>query len=156
PPYNRQLLILPDGTISYPDVGIVQASGKTVVELQEELRKALEGPPAGLRNPRVNVTVVSFPGAQGPGLGRVSVLGAVKQPGVVQIGDNARLIEALAQLGGPAPNADLTKIQITHRDLSVEQVDLTNPTGTGNVVLRDGDVIAIPEQQSTVLTASIL
>jgi len=145
------LRVLPDGTINYTDVGIIQAAGKTVTELQEEIQRGLA---RVLVNHRVFVSVTELPPGGAAQVGRVAILGAVKQPGVVPVGQDTRLIEAIAELGGPLPTADLQRVQVTHRDLSVTQADLTG--ADQNLILREGDIVAIPEIQSTVLTASIL
>jgi len=42
PDLNKQLVVRPDGKITYPLIGEVQASGRTVKQLQEEILKRLE------------------------------------------------------------------------------------------------------------------
>jgi polysaccharide export outer membrane protein len=42
PDLNKQLVVRPDGKITYPLIGEVQAAGKTVKQLQEDILKRLE------------------------------------------------------------------------------------------------------------------
>ena len=42
PELTKQIVINPDGKISYPLIGQVQAAGKTVKQIQEEIHKRLQ------------------------------------------------------------------------------------------------------------------
>lgn len=159
-PYNRQLKVLPDGTITYPEIGEIVVAGKTIQELTDVITAGLVK--AGLRNPRVTISVQPGPGPGGEqgAVGRVVVLGQVRQPGAFNLGPNTRLIEAIAEAGGPTEKADLGRVQITRGDLTTLVVDLTGAPAPGaptaNIPLRDGDTIVVPEIQRSVLTGSIL
>src|SRR5688572_6716455 len=52
--FDRTVTIQPDGKISYPLVGTLQAAGLTVAQLSERLRKALD---RDLVGPRVTVSL---------------------------------------------------------------------------------------------------
>ncbi len=65
---KKEALVRPDGGISYPLVGEIQAAGKTVLELREEITKRLE---KYIPDAVVSVTVLKT-GSQ-----RVYVLGKV-------------------------------------------------------------------------------
>lgn len=160
--YNRQVKILPDGRIYYPVVGEVVAAGKTVTEVRDILDRGLA---AELRGHRVSVDVTPgpdpVPGAPGgraiddQGRGRVTVMGAVRQPQVLGLLENMRLPEAIVQAGGPAPDADLSRVTITRDDLTVATVDFYSEAGR-LFRLRAGDIVVVPGSQGSALSAAAL
>src|SRR5262249_47392679 len=77
--FDRIVTVQPDGKISYPVVGQLQAAGLTVLELAEKLRLGLN---RQLVNPQVTVSLKSI---SSQGAGRASLLGAVVRPGVYDI-----------------------------------------------------------------------
>src|SRR5438094_44186 len=77
--YDRTLTIQPDGRIQFPSVGEVAAAGLTPAQLAERLQKALN---ADLVDPQVTVSLKEINKGL---LRRVSVLGAVKNPGVFEL-----------------------------------------------------------------------
>jgi len=56
---QSEVAVSPDGTISFPMVGVVQAAGKTIDEFQTLLRERLE---EYIPGPEVNVTLLSADG----------------------------------------------------------------------------------------------
>ncbi|MBI1896283.1 MAG: polysaccharide biosynthesis/export family protein [Acidobacteria bacterium] len=109
------------GSINLPVAGRVQAAGLTADELESELRRRLSGI---LQEPEVTVTVSEFRSHP------VSILGAVKNPGVHQVHGRKTLFEILSLAGGL--NADAgNAIKITRRKtagpMPLPSVD--DPTG---------------------------
>jgi polysaccharide export outer membrane protein len=141
--FGRTVTIQPDGKISYPLVGTLQAAGLTVAQLSERLRRALD---RDLVGPRVTASLKEM---QRTPLGRVSVLGAVRVPGSYEIKGGTTLAEVLASAGGPTSSADLRRVTITRADQSVRTIDLSQTEKTGrlerNTVLQAGDFIVVPE-----------
>jgi protein involved in polysaccharide export with SLBB domain len=142
--YDRTLTIQPDGKIVFPIVGEVPAAGMTVLQLQERLQQGLQ---VELKRPRVTVSLKEINKGL---LRRVSVLGAVKSPGVYELKEQSTLAELLATAGGPSNVADLRRVTITRADGEKQQVvDLSRAARTGelteNVVLEPGDLIIVPE-----------
>jgi len=80
-----------EGCIELPMIGSVKAVGLTPLQLAVELRKRLDG---FVRDPEVSVDVVEIKSRP------VSVMGAVKTPGVYQLNTQKRLLEVLASAGG--------------------------------------------------------
>src|SRR5262249_13177921 len=99
PGYDRSVTIQPDGKIFYPGVGEVTAAGLTVPQLREKLLAGLE---RTLNHPDLTISLRDIRSA----VNRVSVLGAVRAPSVLDLKPHWRLTEALAAAGGPAGNAD--------------------------------------------------
>lgn len=84
--------IHPRGEIEMPLLGPVAVSGLTVSETADRLQQGLEG--RFYRNPRVEVEVVEHVAH------RISVLGAVKNPGVYPVAGGDRILDAIERAGG--------------------------------------------------------
>ncbi len=82
---KKEALVRPDGGISYPLVGELQAAGKTVLQLREEITKRLE---KYIPDAVVSVTVLKT-GSQ-----RVYVLGKVTKPGEFPVGRSVGAIDS--------------------------------------------------------------
>jgi protein involved in polysaccharide export with SLBB domain len=140
---DRTVTVQPDGQISFPFVGLYRAGGLTTSELGEKLRQQLD---RDLVSPHVTVSLKEL---NHPTVPRVSVLGAVRNPGVFDIREGSTLADALAAAGGPLPMADLRRVMITRTDRTVKAADLveTGKSGRldGNVVLVTGDIVVVPE-----------
>ena len=92
------------GNLQLPLIGTVMAKGKTTGELTELIRGRLAE--SYLQNPQVTV-VVSTAASQ-----KVTVDGAVTQPGVYQMTGNTSLIQAVAMARGPSRTAELTRVAV--------------------------------------------
>lgn len=101
--------IRPDGRISFPLIGDVQAEGLTVSELNQALA---EGLGRFILAPKVTVIVHEFNSQQ------YTIFGEVVEPGVYPMTTEVSITEALASAGG------LNKGQF--RATSVELADLTH------------------------------
>lgn len=92
------------GNLQLPLIGTVMAKGKTTAELTELVRSRLAE--SYLQNPQVTI-VVSQAASQ-----KVTVDGAVIQPGVYQMQGNTSLLQAVAMARGPARTAELTRVAV--------------------------------------------
>jgi polysaccharide export outer membrane protein len=139
---KKDVLVMPDGSISYPLIGEVRAAGRTVREIREEITKRLD---KYIPDPVVSVTVLKT-GSQ-----RVYVLGKVNKPGDFPVGRYVDVLQALSMAGGVTPFADTNNIRIMRRD-GDRQVVLPFEYGAvvrgqkleENVELRAGDVVVVP------------
>ena len=104
--------VRPDGKISIPLIGEMPASGKTAIQLQQEITLKYAQFVAA---PAVTVVVkeVNSP--------KVSVLGEVKNPGVYKIKERSTLLDAIAMAGGLTEYAKKDKITIIRVDTAGEQ-----------------------------------
>jgi len=139
---KREVLVRPDGGISYPLIGDVQAAGKSVDELRAEITKRLE---KFVPDAAVSVTVLRA-GSQ-----RVYVIGKVTRSGEFLVGRNVDVLQALSMAGGLTQFADQNGIRVVRRD-GDRQVVLPFEYGRivrgekleQNVLLRAGDVVVVP------------
>jgi polysaccharide export outer membrane protein len=94
-----------DGRILLPLIGQIQAAGRTTGELSDDIATALKR--KYMKDPQV---VVSLKEAQG---NRVTVDGAVVQPGVYPLVGPTTLLQAVSLAKGPDPKlADIKKVAI--------------------------------------------
>jgi polysaccharide export outer membrane protein len=107
----------PDGTISILPGGSIRAAGKTVDELGAEISKRVsdivqnpilnvsvkeyKSQPLFISEPVVNVVIEEINSR------RISILGAVKSPGIVKLRTPTSIMDAISQAGGLSEDADL-------------------------------------------------
>lgn len=139
---SRQLPVRPDGKISMPLLHDIQASGLTPMQLRDKIATALA---EFMPSPEVSVTVLEVRSY------RVSVLGEVQRPGVLQLKAPTTVLEALALAGGFRDFASPSKIVIFRKDNAGQTQRLrfnynraVGSAGEDNVTLRSGDVVVVP------------
>ena len=91
PELAASVVVRPDGRISLPLTGELEASGKTAVELQNEITERLR---QFVSNPVVNVMVKEINSL------KISVLGEVRKPDVYRLNDRITVLDAIAMAGG--------------------------------------------------------
>lgn len=88
---TRDLVVGPDGRISYILVGEINVLDMSFSELKAELEKRLD---PYLIDPNVSIIGISYEG------NHVSILGAVSRPGQIVISGSDRVLDVLAKAGG--------------------------------------------------------
>jgi polysaccharide export outer membrane protein len=91
PELTTTVTIRPDGRISLPLAGELEASGKTAAELQQEIATKLS---KYVVQPVVNVMVKQVNSL------RISVMGEVRRPDVYRIKNRVTVLDAIAMAGG--------------------------------------------------------
>jgi len=147
---QRQVKVLPDGTIAFPLVGQLKAQGYLPQELESAISSRLKNQYRG-EVPQVTVSVVSPSGMQ------FSVLGKVRSPGSFTPGRYVNVLEALSMAGGPNEFANLDNILIIRkvgdqvRSIHVGLAPIFKGGGGAAAVARDnlleietGDTIIVP------------
>ena len=136
---EQTVTVRPDGKISFPLAGEIQAEGLTVPQLTEVLTQRLS---TAVKNPNVSVMVKEVRSF------RVHFVGRIVKPGVYPIKGGTPLLQALTLAGGPSENADLAAAYIIrgdktlHIDLRklIQEADLSK-----NIRLEREDTIVVPE-----------
>jgi polysaccharide export outer membrane protein len=137
-----QFIVLPDGTISFPLIGELQAAGRTLSDLKKEMVEKISvyapDPTFSIEVKQVNSMLIY-------------VIGRVNQSSRFSLNANVTVLQALAMAGGLNPFAkrdkikvfrqegDKTKILRFHYDDVVEGKRLEE-----NITLKRGDVIVVP------------
>lgn len=149
---NRQVLVLPDGRISVPLAGSVQAAGTTVEALESSIADRLASNFAVRPSVFVSVTGITEEDVVFP----VYVLGRVGDPGLREVEPGTTLLQAIALAGGLDPFAATKRIQLRRTDPQSGQERLFlfnyNAVERGGAIaqmiaLREGDVILVPERR---------
>lgn len=119
------------GTISYPFLGELQARGKTLGELSEQIIQGLKGP--YLVDPKVNISILEYR--------QVYVGGEVKTPGGYPFQPGLTVQKAIALAGGFTERASRRKIRITH-----ESAEKGSHYASGiNALVLPGDILTVEE-----------
>jgi polysaccharide export outer membrane protein len=142
PDLDAQVRVAPDGTISLPHLGRVRVSGMTEDGLAGLYRRALQRRDI-VKNAEVLVSTVTF-GAQ------VSVLGAVRSPGIQVMDRPTTLAEAVSRAGGAVQPAGTIIVrrsarggtQVTRYD---QEAVLTGRGPAANPYVANGDQIYVEE-----------
>ncbi len=103
PDLSTTVVVRPDGKISLPLIGEIEAVGKTAPQLQEDTTKRLR---KYLTEPAVTVIVTQI---NSP---KISVLGQVRRPDVYRIKQRMTVLDAIALAGGFTEYADRDKVVI--------------------------------------------
>ena len=138
----EEVLVRPDGYISFPLMGNMRVAGKTVPEVGEEMRQGLT---KFIPDPVVHVAVKGLNG------NLVYVIGKVARPGVFPMGTQVDVVQALSMAGGMTPYAAANKVRILRRSQGKQTAipfsygDIEKGTNLEqNVVLQPGDVVVVP------------
>jgi len=140
--------VRPDGMISVPLIGDVQAGGKTPTQVAELIRQKLA---QYVRDPSVAVILTDLRSHEF--LSRVRITGAVRSPRSLPYRQGMTVLDAILEAGGvndfAAPNRTklYRKIKEKTEILDVELGDILNKGRLEtNVSLIPGDVITVPER----------
>jgi len=157
PSLNRNVLVLPDGSINFPFTNGMQAAGKTITQLQSSLAAALTPNFASRPNVFISLSQLASAGQDnGKVAGELSVyfLGEVNHPGEVNLPKNTTLLQALAMSGGLTKFAATKRIQLRRTGADGHEIIYKfnykaiadGAQITGSTVMQDGDVIIVPQR----------
>lgn len=139
---TRSVVVLPDGKISFPLVGELVAGGKTVTQLNRELKAKLAR--------YVSDVGLTVEVKQSNSM-IIYIIGRVNAPGRQVMLDSTNVLQALAMAGGLNPFADRGAVRVFRRqggktlvfpfdyDEVAEGRHLEN-----NIELQRGDVVIVP------------
>ena len=141
PELTRVIPVRPDGRISLPLAGEVEAAGKTASELQAGLSKALS---PYIKDATVAVLVREINAS------RVFVLGEVTKPGGFPLRGPMTVVQAVALAGGRTPFGGDEVVWLRQKqDGGADRVSLSfkgliKGEAAGALWLRGGDVLYVP------------
>ncbi|MBN1911348.1 MAG: polysaccharide biosynthesis/export family protein [Pirellulales bacterium] len=143
---NLSVRVTPEGTISLPAIGVIQAQGLTLQELRVELREAYLKEVEGIEV--IPVLVQRAPRY-------VYVLGEVALPGRYEMSGPTTLMQALAMAGGWNVGAHLRQVVVFRRGedwrLMATMLNIhpalygKQPCPPAEIWLSDSDVIVVPK-----------
>jgi polysaccharide export outer membrane protein len=111
-----------DGSVRLPLLGTVELAGFTTEQAEKEILTAME---PYFVDPSITVTISDFRSQP------VSVLGAVRNPGVIQLRGPTTIVEAISMAGGLSHDAGYTaklSRRLSEGEIDLDTVEL-DPTG---------------------------
>ena len=139
---TQEVVVRPDGMISFPLVGDVPAAGRTIEDVRLELVKRLN---RFVQNPQVSVLAIKILSY------KIYVIGRVNKPGEFLVGHYTDVLQALSLAGGLNQFAAENDIRIMRRNRGEQQVfqfrygDVRKGKEMSqNIILERGDVVVVP------------
>lgn len=143
---ERELRVNATGQISLPLIGVVQAGGKTVLELETEIAENLGK--TYLQNPQVTVFIKEFTSQ------RVTVEGAVKKAGIYPITGQTSLLQAIALAGGTDSDVADEKLVVVFRTVNGQRMaakfnleEMRNGAAADPLIYGD-DIVVVNESRA--------
>lgn len=139
---SRTVSIRPDGKISLPIIGDLQAAGLTPSQLRDSIKERLQ---EYKETPEVSVIIKEVNSLA------VFIMGEVARPGKFQLRSKTTLLQVISLAGGFTQYADHENIVLLRREgagetrIRIRYKDIVsgrNPDG--NVLLHQGDTILVP------------
>jgi polysaccharide export outer membrane protein len=149
---NRTTLVLPDGRISVPLAGSIQAAGRSVESVESTIADRLASNFAVRPSVFVSVVAVTDEVETFP----IFVVGQVGEPGQRDVEPGTTMLQAIALAGGLDRFAATKRIQLRRADPSTgqERLYIFNYAAVERggaiqsmITLREGDVIVVPERR---------
>ena len=140
---KQEVVVLPDGTISFPLAGHVAAAGKTTDELVSLLRERLS---KFIPESEINVRLIAAEG------NKIYVTGEVVHPGTFVMTSPMDIMQALSMAGGLTSFAKKNSIIVLRREadgrtrsLPFEYGDVEDGENIeSNILLQSGDTLVVP------------
>lgn len=144
---QREVLVRPDGWLTFPLVGNIRAKGRTALDVQEEITHRLR---KYIPDPVVTVSIKKVAGY------KIYVIGKVNKPGEYVVGRYVDVLQALTLAGGLTPFAAEGDIRVLRKQeaedgtvketvIPFDYADVKKGRGLQqNIFLKSGDVVVVP------------
>ena len=135
------LLVRPDGMISMPLIGDIQASNLTPLQLADQIAVKLK---KFIQDPNVTVVISQIHSKV------IYMLGEVGKKGPIEMTPEMTLLEAISIAGGPTDYANTKKIYILrseggkHVKIPVHYKEAVKGDSSSNLLLKPDDTIVVP------------
>jgi polysaccharide biosynthesis/export protein len=140
---DQEVVVRPDGMISFPLIGEVEAAGLTLTELDAMLTERLK---EFVKYPEVSISIKKIGGQ------RVLVLGEIYRPGVYSLTGAKTIVEAITLAGGLTKDAVASSIVIIRGGLEKPEVKritlnkVLRGDANQNITLVSEDIIFVPKK----------
>jgi polysaccharide export outer membrane protein len=148
PELSVSVPVRPDGKISVPLIGDVQAGGNTPTQVAAIIKDKLS---AYIREPNVAVILTQLRSHEF--LSRVRVTGAVRTPRSMPYRQGMTVLDAVLEAGGVNDFASPNRTKLYRKEktkIDVVDIDLGDILTKGkletNVDLKPGDIVTVPER----------
>lgn len=144
PDLSQEVIVRPDGRISFPLVGDIQATGLTISQLDNDITERLK---EYIKFPEVSISIKKIGG------NKVLVLGEVNGPGVYTLTGQKTVLEAITLAGGFTNDATVSSVIVIKGGLSNPKgirLNLNRPLlkadMRSNLTLQAEDIIFVPKK----------
>lgn len=159
---NRTVLVAPDGRITLPLAGAVQASGRSVEQVMAQITSLIAGNFAAPPNVYVGLEklaerqAATSGGASAPAGLTIYVIGEAAKSGKVGVEPGSTLLQVFSEMGGFSKFAAKKRIQLRRIDKktgveAIYKIDFDaiekGLSTSGNLKIVDGDVILVPQRR---------
>jgi len=143
PDLSRNVPVRPDGKISLPLIGDVQAAGKTAMGLQAELKTDLA---KFVKDPELTVIVSDIRSR------RINVIGQVNRPGAYSLTQSMGVVDAIAAASGLRDFAKTNDIYVLRETADGKRLRIAfdyrnvikGKKGAQDIMLQPRDTVVIP------------
>ena len=139
---QKQVIVLPDGSITLPLVGRVEVAGLTTPEVEKKITDKLK---RYMSEPVVTVVIAGING------NKAYIMGKVVKPGSIILSGPITVLQAISVAGGFDKFADEGGIKVIRsktegqETLAVRYKDVVSGRDTStNIQLRAGDTVVVP------------
>jgi protein involved in polysaccharide export with SLBB domain len=144
-----------DGTIILPKGGKILCAGRSLSDVEKEVRRRLSGSYSGIAvNGEGGDTFISVSLGKLRAI-RVFVVGEAQRPGAYELGSLSTIFTALYAAGGPGDAGSFRTINLIRNGQTVGSLDLYDYLLEGrrgdDIFLREGDTIYVPSRKRTVV-----
>lgn len=149
--FNMQTRIKPDGSIVMPLIGKVQASGKTVIGLADEITRQLTSGNY-LRDPIVNVEVLGYNSRY------ARVVGRVGAPQMIALDRPYRVLDVLLKAGWVRADGSryvLLRREADRKQLRIDTDELARGGDNADVYVQPGDTLFVEPAEVVYLTGQV-
>lgn len=140
--YGKWLLVDANGNVELPKVGTFNVLAYSIPRLKDTLKTIYQ---KWIVNPIVDVKVLNK---------EISVLGELKNPGVIKVDkDQNNLVELISRAGGTDFYANLKCVKVlrqANNEVKMVNIDLTKSSDylVTNITLHPGDIVIVPSKKN--------
>lgn len=139
---QRQVIVLPDGSITFPLIGRVEVAGLGTPEVEQRITQMLK---EYFPEPIVTVVIVGIEGH------RAYVTGKVLHPGPLTISGPISVLQAISLVGGFDRFADESGIKVIRTKADGQEIlpvnykeIISGKNMSTNILLKAGDTLVVP------------
>jgi len=140
-----EVIVRPDGKISFPLIGDIKAEGSTLTQLDNVITEKLK---TYVNDPEVSIMLRRF----GEQANKVVALGEILSPGIYKFSTVPTIAEVVASAGGYTKYAVLNSIMIIRGDIKAKpevlRINFAQVLKTGNlsenISLKPNDIVYVP------------
>lgn len=152
--FSREVTVSPDGTVDLPLIGSIKVSGMTTSILEKVLTDKFS---KYVSAPKITVSIKKFYSY------RVAIIGEVQRTGYFEYNEGMKLLDLIADAGGPGDYADSSRIKVYRKTKNKDGVikeEIFNLSMDSffegsmekNIELMPGDIVYVPKKKFTART----